>query len=126
MPLYGILEVQLFNVWGTDFLRPFVSSNNNLYIWVAVDYVSKWVEIEPFLTNDDKALIRFLKKTTFTRFAPQRSSLVAKDHTFATKPLKFYMLSMETSIKLQQHIIHKQTDKPKSPIEKSKVSSKRL
>ena len=41
MPLHGILEVELFDVWGIDLMVPFVPSNNNQYILVAVDYVSK-------------------------------------------------------------------------------------
>ena len=40
-PLKGILEVELFNVWGIDFMGPFPSSYNNKYILLAVDYVSK-------------------------------------------------------------------------------------
>ena len=45
MPLQGILVVQLFDVWGIDFMGPFLPSVGNLYILLAVDYVSKWVEV---------------------------------------------------------------------------------
>ena len=41
MPQNYILEVELFDVWGIDFMGPFPSSYSNLYILVAVDYVSK-------------------------------------------------------------------------------------
>ena len=34
MPLHGILEVELFDVWGIDFMGPFVPSKNNQYILV--------------------------------------------------------------------------------------------
>ena len=61
MPQQGILEVELFNVWGIDFMGPFLPSYNNLYILVAVDYVSK-VEAIATPTNDSKVVIRFLKK----------------------------------------------------------------
>src|SRR3954468_19087124 len=44
MPLQPIMEVELFDVWGIDFMGPFPSSFSNKYILVAVDYVSKWVE----------------------------------------------------------------------------------
>ncbi|XP_070014066.1 uncharacterized protein [Nicotiana sylvestris] len=44
IPLNTILEVDIFDVWGIDFMGPFVSSCDNTYILVAVDYVSKWVE----------------------------------------------------------------------------------
>ena len=68
MPLHGILEVKLFDVWGIDFMGPFVSSNNNQYILVAVDYVSKWIEALTCRANDAKTVTRFLKKNIFTRF----------------------------------------------------------
>ena len=32
MPLTNILEVELFDVWGIDFMGPFIPSNQNLYI----------------------------------------------------------------------------------------------
>ena len=40
----SILEVEVFDCWGIDFMGPFPSSYENKYILVAVDYVSKWVE----------------------------------------------------------------------------------
>ncbi|CAL9012077.1 unnamed protein product, partial [Prunus brigantina] len=44
MPLNNILVVELFDVWGIDFMGPFPSSFGYIYILVAVDYVSKWLE----------------------------------------------------------------------------------
>ena len=41
MPLNSILEVELFDVWGINFMGPFPSSCGNKYILLAVDYVSK-------------------------------------------------------------------------------------
>ena len=41
MPLQGILVVQIFYVWGIDFMGPFPFSFGNLYILLAMDYVSK-------------------------------------------------------------------------------------
>ncbi|HYP43423.1 MAG TPA: integrase zinc binding domain-containing protein, partial [Candidatus Nitrosocosmicus sp.] len=43
MPLNYMLEVEIFDVWGLDFMEPFKPSFNNLYIMLAVDYVSKWI-----------------------------------------------------------------------------------
>ncbi|XP_062075775.1 uncharacterized protein LOC133779893 [Humulus lupulus] len=54
MPLNVILEVELFGVWGIDFMGPFPSSYSNKYILLAVDYVSKWVEATTTSTNDGK------------------------------------------------------------------------
>ncbi|XP_070031591.1 uncharacterized protein [Nicotiana tomentosiformis] len=44
MSLTTILEIDIFDVWGIDFMGPFVGACGNTYILVAVDYVSKWVE----------------------------------------------------------------------------------
>lgn len=62
MPQQGALIVELFDVWGIDFMGPFPMSHNNLYILVAVDYVSKWAEAIATLTNDNKVVLKFLKK----------------------------------------------------------------
>ncbi|CAL2255753.1 unnamed protein product [Prunus armeniaca] len=60
MPLNNILEVELFDVWGIDFMGPFPESWKNKYIFVAVDYVSKWVEVVALPTNDAKGVVKFL------------------------------------------------------------------
>ena len=73
MPLKNILEVELFDVWGIDFMGPFPSSFLNKYILVAVDYVSKWVEAVAVPTNDARVVLRFLKANIFTRFGTPRA-----------------------------------------------------
>jgi hypothetical protein len=55
-------------VWGIDFMGPFPLSFGYLYILVAVDYVSKWVEAVSCKTNDHKVVVQFLKDTIFARF----------------------------------------------------------
>ncbi|XP_075497927.1 uncharacterized protein LOC142535526 [Primulina tabacum] len=52
LPLTNILEVELFDVWGIDFMGPFPSSFGQSYILLVVDYVSKWVEAIATSTND--------------------------------------------------------------------------
>jgi hypothetical protein len=47
MPLTNNLQIELFDVWGIDYMGPFLKSKNCEYILVAVDYVSKWVEAIP-------------------------------------------------------------------------------
>ena len=73
MPQTGILEVEIFDVWGVDYMGPFPSSNGNCYILVAVDYVSKWVEAIASPTNDSKVVIRLLSKVIFPRFGVPRA-----------------------------------------------------
>lgn len=59
--------------------------NNNLYILVAVYYVSKWVDDQTFPTNDAKALIKFLKRNIFTRFGTPRVMVGDKGSHFCNK-----------------------------------------
>ncbi|KAI3758225.1 hypothetical protein L6452_05778 [Arctium lappa] len=73
LPLNGILEVELFDVWGIDFMGPFPPSNNCQYILVVVDYVSKWVEALACASNDAKTVIKFLHKQIFTWFGTPRA-----------------------------------------------------
>ena len=61
MPLNQILVVEIFDCWGIDFMGPFPSFGY-LYILVAVDYVSKWVEAIPCKKNDHKIVLKFLKE----------------------------------------------------------------
>lgn len=72
MPLHRILEVELFSMWGINFMGPFILSNQNQYILVAVDYVSKWFEVAAFPTNDAKMVIKF-SKNIFIRFGTPRA-----------------------------------------------------
>ncbi|XP_024200629.1 uncharacterized protein K02A2.6-like, partial [Rosa chinensis] len=60
------------DVWGIDFMGPFPSSNGCLYILLAVDYVSKWVEAKATRTNDSKVVAGFLKTNIFSRFGVPR------------------------------------------------------
>ena len=41
MPLQTILEVEIFDLWGIDFMGSFAPSEEKEYILVAVDYVSE-------------------------------------------------------------------------------------
>jgi len=52
MPLTNILVSENFDVWGIDFISPFPSSFGNLYILLAVDYMSNWIEAKVTRTND--------------------------------------------------------------------------
>ena len=61
MPLNPILVVEIFYVWGIDFMEPFSPSFGHQYILDVVDYVSKWVEAIPCRTNGHKVVIGFLK-----------------------------------------------------------------
>ncbi|CAA7021236.1 unnamed protein product [Microthlaspi erraticum] len=72
MPQNFILEVEVFDVWGIDFMGPFPTSFGDQYILVAVDYVSKWVEALAAPTNDSRVVIKMFKSIIFPRFGVPR------------------------------------------------------
>ena len=84
MPLTSIQEVEIFDVWGLDFMGPFLSSFGNQYILVGVDYVSKWVEAIPSPTNDAKVVIKFFKKL-FSIFGVPRAVISDGGSHFCNK-----------------------------------------
>ena len=59
--------VQLFDVWGINFMGPFPSSFGNLYILLAVDNVSKWVEAKACPKNDANTVVGFLQRNIVSR-----------------------------------------------------------
>ena len=65
MPLQGILMVQIFDVWGIEFMGPFPSSFDNMYILIAVDYVSKWVEATTYPRNDVITVVGFIQRRIY-------------------------------------------------------------
>nr|GEV38213.1 hypothetical protein [Tanacetum cinerariifolium] len=67
MPQNSIQICKIFDVWG-----PFPSLRGNKYILVAVDYLSKWVEVKALLTNDARVVCKFLK-FLFARFGAPRA-----------------------------------------------------
>ncbi|XP_022899430.1 uncharacterized protein LOC111412742 [Olea europaea var. sylvestris] len=73
MPQTPILFVEIFDVWGIDFMGPFPLSYHNLYIILSVDYVSKWVEARATRTNDSKVVVDFVKSNIFARFGTSRA-----------------------------------------------------
>nr|GEU45994.1 reverse transcriptase domain-containing protein [Tanacetum cinerariifolium] len=72
MPHNFIQVYKIFNVWGIDFMGPFLSSKGNKYILVIVDYLSKWVEAKALPTNDARVVVKILK-SLFSRFGTPKA-----------------------------------------------------
>jgi transposase InsO family protein len=72
MPLKYNLQIDLFDVWGIDFMGPFKSSHEYGYFLVMVDYVSKWVEAMPCRKASTEESITMIKNVIFTHFGTPR------------------------------------------------------
>ena len=88
MPLNPILIVNLFDVWGIDFMGPFSMSFCYSYILVRVDYVSNWVEAVPCKHNDHRMVIKFLKEDIFSRFGVPKAIINDGGTHFYNKPFE--------------------------------------
>ena len=101
-PMRTILEVEMFDLRGMDFIGPFPSSFRNLYILLAMDYVSKWVEAIPTRTNDASVVVKFLRSHIFTRFGTPRALITDGGTHFCNnlvdKVLQKYAVRHHTSL----------------------------
>ena len=100
MPLNPILVVDLFDVWGIDFIGPFPTSFGYSYILVRVDYVSKRVEAIPCKTNYHKVVLKFLKENVVSRFGVPKSIINDGGTHFYNKPFATFLAKYEVKHKV--------------------------
>ena len=61
MPLHPQLVIEPFECWALYFIGPInASSNQNIYILIATEYVTKWVEVEALPRAMEDIVIHFL------------------------------------------------------------------
>jgi hypothetical protein len=75
MPLTLNLQIDIFDIWGIDFVGPFPKSEGYEYILVVVDYVSKWVEALPCRATDAMHSKRMFHEVIFLRYGVQRIAI---------------------------------------------------
>jgi hypothetical protein len=100
MPLNPILIVEIFDVWGIDFMGPFPPSFGYEYILVGVDYVSKWVEAVATKTNDHKVVVKFIQANIFSRFGTLRAIISDGGKHFCNRFLKTLLLKYSVTHKV--------------------------
>ncbi|GJT52419.1 reverse transcriptase domain-containing protein [Tanacetum coccineum] len=89
MPQNAIQVCEIFDVWGIDFMGPFLSSRGNKYILVVVDYLSKCVEAKALPTNDARVVVKFLK-SLFARFGTPRAIISDRERTIGENHASWY------------------------------------
>jgi hypothetical protein len=88
MPQQPMLFCEVFDVWGIDFMGPFPVSFGFLYILLAVDYVSKWVEAIPTRTNDSRVVADFVRSNIFCRFGIPRAIISDQGTHFCNRTME--------------------------------------
>jgi hypothetical protein len=73
MPLKYNLQIDLFDVWGIDFMGHLKNSHVYEYILVMVDYASKWVEAMPCRKASTEESITMIKNMIFPCFGTPKN-----------------------------------------------------
>ena len=76
IPLNSILEIEIFDCWGIDFMGLFSPSFGFVYILVAVDY-------------DSKTVVKFLRENILSRFGIPRAIISDGGRHFVISHLSF-------------------------------------
>ncbi|RDX76482.1 Pro-Pol polyprotein, partial [Mucuna pruriens] len=87
MPQQPILLCEVFDVWGVDFMGPFLVSNGYSHILLIVNYVSRWVEAIATKTNDAKVVVDFLKFNIFCRFGVPKALISVQGSHFCNRAM---------------------------------------
>jgi hypothetical protein len=72
MPLSLNLQIDIFDVWGIDFMGPFPNLEGYEYILVTIDYVPKWVEALPCRAADVMHSKMMFHEVIFPRYRVPR------------------------------------------------------
>ncbi|XP_057719626.1 uncharacterized protein LOC130934052 [Arachis stenosperma] len=83
-----MLFCEIFDVWGIDFMGPFPNSNGYLYILLAVDYVSKWVEEIPTRLDDANTVISFIRNYIVCRYRSPRAIVSDQGSHFCNRKVE--------------------------------------
>ena len=96
MPLTYNLQVELFVVWGIDYMGPFVKSQGCEYILVAMDYVSKWVKAMPCRAADAKNACKMFHEIIFPRFGTPRMVISEGGSHFTNTAFRNFLKELGT------------------------------
>ncbi|RDY06212.1 gag-pol, partial [Mucuna pruriens] len=92
-------------------MEPFPVSNGYSYIFLAIDYVSRWVEATTTKTNNAKVVVDFLKSNIFCRFGVPKALISDKRSHFCNQVMSSLLEKMGWCIEFPQPTILRKTAK---------------
>jgi hypothetical protein len=72
MPLHSVNPNLPFEIWAIDFVGPFLKRDKRMgarYIITVVEYLTKWVEVEPIKNCTKEAAVKFIYENIITHFS---------------------------------------------------------
>ncbi|XP_072078034.1 uncharacterized protein [Arachis hypogaea] len=87
MPQQPMLFYEIFDVCGIDFMGPFPNSSGYMYILLAVDYVSKWVEV-PTRLDDANTVVSFIRNNIVCRYGSPRAIVSDQGSHFCNRKVE--------------------------------------
>nr|GEV25563.1 reverse transcriptase domain-containing protein [Tanacetum cinerariifolium] len=99
MPQNSIQICKIFDIYGIDFMGPFLSLKGNKYILIAVDCLSKWVEAKVLPINDTRVVVKFLK-SLFSRFGTPKAIISGRGTHFCNDQFARIMSKYEVTHRL--------------------------
>ena len=99
-------------------MGPFPPSYGNLYIILALDYVSKWVEVVACPRNDANTVVGFFQRNILTRYGAPRTIISDEGSHFANKLFAKLMRKYGEDMLWVWLFILNQMDKLKCPLER--------
>ena len=69
-PLYVMVSPWLFSMWGMDVIGPITpkASNEHRFIFVVIDYFTKWVEAASYASVTKSVVTRFIKRKIICQY----------------------------------------------------------
>jgi len=81
-------------------MGPFLVSFGYVYIFLAVDYVSKWVEAKATKTDDSKVVTDFIKSNLFSRFGILRALISDRGTHFCNQTVETLLRKYNVTYKV--------------------------
>jgi len=99
-----------FATWGMDILGPFPkATGQRKYLFVAVDYFTKWVEAEAVASITTAEVRKFIWRNIITRFGIPRSIIFDNGRQFDTSKLTDYLQDLGCQARFTA-VAHPQTN----------------
>ena len=87
-----------FAWWGLDLLGPFVvETNQNKYLIVAIDYFSKWIEVEDLAKITTQNVLGFYKRNIHVRFGIPQAIVTDNGTQFTNHAFQEFVSKLGTT-----------------------------